>query len=390
MIIKGSLDNLQSSLDFYLSITSKNLIVDLKEMKKRFFEIFKEEDSYRKENFLMFQERVSDDYAIAKDVEPVLVGEEECFAFGNFSFAEEGTFEDIENNYPSDSEVYISNEGYVEDDDDEFISYGSNSNDLENENSSFYSYSSNLETENIKSENKSNYLEEENNYLEEENTLLENETNSVEIERSELETESEDLDDDDFIDYSSSENKSINLETEKITSTSNIYEGTFYDSEFKEEEEEEFSWGSYEDSEYSSEELHEEVQEEEEYFGWGSYENSEYLDNEVKEGTSQDSVENIEEKTIIDSKSSWGNFDVEEFLNDNTSSIKGINIEESNSKNKVVDFEEDIEVPRDLRDFVKLYHNCEMSFALQYFTKKDIDKQLSLGRVFKRKNRLLI
>lgn len=364
MIIKGSLDNLQSSLDFYLSITSKNLIVDLKEMKKRFFEIFKEEDSYRKENFLMFQERVSDDYAIAKDVEPVLVGEEECFAFGNFSFAEEGTFEDIENNYPSDSEVYISNEGYVEDDDDEFISYGSNSNDLENENSSFYSYSSNLETENIKSENKSNYLEEENNYLEEENTLLENETNSVEIERSELETESEDLDDDDFIDYSSSENKSINLETEKITSTSKIYEGTFYDSEFKEEEEEEFSWGSYE--------------------------NSEYLDNEVKEGTSQDSVENIEEKTIIDSKSSWGNFDVEEFLNDNTSSIKGINIEESNSKNKVVDVEEDIEVPRDLRDFVKLYHNCEMSFALQYFTKKEIDKQLSLGRVFKRKNRLLI
>lgn len=47
-------------------------------------------------------------------------------------------------------------------------------------------------------------------------------------------------------------------------------------------------------------------------------------------------------------------------------------------------------VPKDLRDFIKLHNNCEMSFALKYFSKKEIDKQLNLGRVFKRKNRLLI
>lgn len=385
MIIKGSLDNLQSSLDFYLSITSKNLIVDLKEMKKRFFEIFKEEDSYRKENFLMFQERVSDDYAIANDVEPLLVGEEECYSFGNFSFAEEGVSENIENDYPSDSEVYRNIEGYGDDEDDDFVSYGSS--DLENENSSFYSYSDSLENENIKLDNENNYFEEENNSLEEENIVLQNETNSVEIEKSELETESEDLDDDDFIDYSSSENESTSLETEKIFSVPKIDESTYGDFEFNEKEEDEFSWGSYEDTEYSDE-----VQEDEKDdsgFEWGSYEDSEYYDDEVKEDTSQDSIENIEEGTIIDSSPTWVDFGVEEFLDD-TPPIKENEIGVSKSENKVVDAEEDIEVPRDLRDFVKLYHNCEMSFALKYFTKKEIDKQLSLGRVFKRKNRLLI
>lgn len=390
MIIKGSLDNLQSSLDFYLSITSKNLIVDLKEMKKRFFEIFKEEDSYRKENFLMFQERVSDDYAIAKDVEPVLVGEEECFAFGNFSFAEEGG---TENDYPSDSEVYISSEeGYEDDEEDEFISYGTDSDDLENENSSFHSYSSSLEIENTELDNENMFFEEENCYSEKENISLENETSSLEIERNNLEIESEELDDDDFIDYSSSENENASLETEKTNPFSEIDEGIFYDSEISEieEDEEEFSWGSYDESEYSEDEVTEETQDDEEGFGWGSFDDYEYTDNEVKEGSFQDSSEIIEEKSIISDDSAWGNFDVEEFLDDKTSLTKENKVVEEKPKNRVVEVEEEIEVPRDLRDFVKLYHNCEMSFALQYFTKKEIDKQLSLGRVFKRKNRLLI
>ena len=87
--------------------------------------------------------------------------------------------------------------------------------------------------------------------------------------------------------------------------------------------------------------------------------------------------------------------------NEDSSILEGycstINTEEMNEegpKNIVVEVkkevEEVIEVPKDLRDFVKLYHNCDMSFALKYFTKKEIDRQLSLGRVFKRKNRLLI
>ena len=47
-------------------------------------------------------------------------------------------------------------------------------------------------------------------------------------------------------------------------------------------------------------------------------------------------------------------------------------------------------VPTDLREFVRKNPNCEMSLALKYFSKKEIDRQLSLGRVFKRKNRLLV
>ena len=48
------------------------------------------------------------------------------------------------------------------------------------------------------------------------------------------------------------------------------------------------------------------------------------------------------------------------------------------------------DIPKDLRDFVRKNPNCEISLALQYFSKKEIDRQLNLGRVFKRKNRLWV
>ena len=57
-----------------------------------------------------------------------------------------------------------------------------------------------------------------------------------------------------------------------------------------------------------------------------------------------------------------------------------INSEEENTTN----------IPTDLREFVKLNRFCDISLALQYFSKKEIEKQLCLGRVYKRKNKLFI
>ncbi len=354
VVVRGDLDNLQSNIDFFLSITSSNVAYDSKTLRDRFFSMFQQEDLQREENFLMYREKVSDDYAIVEDAEPLLVGEEEEYFTGSFSFAE-----DIEEDYPDDEEVYISNTSTLE-----FENLN-----LENENDGeFISYSS-LENENINLENEKNDL-----YYEE---------NNLELEKNNLETENSEYDDDDFIEQSYLEDENINLEEESY-STSDYNE----DFDEYEGEEESFGWGDYSNEGYVEDEIEDDSyvdafskvdinssssnEEEEEPISWGNYED-----------TSNETVEEENEDNFFE--------DLEKF--NSSSYIETTKVVEV--QNKVADVkrevtEEAIEVPKDLRDFVKLYHNCEMSFALKYFSKKEIDKQLSLGRVFKRKNRLLI
>ena len=183
VVINGSLDNLQSSLDFFLNITSKNIVADSKEMRDRFFSIFKEEDSYREENFLMFQERASDDYDIVENPSPLLVGEEEVYSFGCCSFAEESF---VNEDYPDDGEVYI---------EDDFVEQDYDSSYSENEKVGEYTYSHQLE-------NEKNEIDTEIEYFDEEE-------NSLDIEKNDLEVENIELDDDEFIDYSYSEKENI-------------------------------------------------------------------------------------------------------------------------------------------------------------------------------------
>ena len=438
VVINGSLDNLQSSLDFFLSITSKNLISDSKEMRDRFFEIFKNEDSYREENFLMFQEKVSDDYEITENAEPILVGDEESYSFGSFSFADDGVGEE---EYPSDDEVYVKEEGYSDggswEDEDEFISYGNSENEetcLEEEKSSVeikknsdYSYYSSFE-------NEKNSLDNEKSTLETENIVSDNEITTLENENNDLDNENYELEDDEFIDYSSSEEENTYLENEKVNPFSSIdisdfgssdeieeeYEeevlpldafssvdvGGFSseDSSTEESSENEFNWGNYDDEELEGDNSSWGSYEEEsdETSLWGNYEDEEVTEEENTNpsvGRVSDKEEVIEEGTNLSIDKAPDEEDsLDSFFDDLGEFDKSFNVEEvkkEEPKNKVAEVkrevvEEAIEVPKDLREFVKLYHNCEMSFALKYFTKKEIDKQLSLGRVFKRKNRLLI
>lgn len=52
--------------------------------------------------------------------------------------------------------------------------------------------------------------------------------------------------------------------------------------------------------------------------------------------------------------------------------------------------EEHIEVPRDIRDFLRKYPNSPIEFVLKYYDKKDVEKQVKLGRIYKRKGKLMI
>lgn len=48
------------------------------------------------------------------------------------------------------------------------------------------------------------------------------------------------------------------------------------------------------------------------------------------------------------------------------------------------------DVPQDIRAFLKKYPNSEISFVLKYYSSKEVNKQLMLGRIFKRKGKLCI
>lgn len=125
---------------------------------------------------------------------------------------------------------------------------------------------------------------------------------------------------------------------------------------------------------------------------WGSLADEDWgtagsiANNDSSTDSSSDSIEEAE-KDIDDSWSadigSWGSSLAEEVI---VTGAKENNV----VRGTKVDIVEEVSVPSDLREFVKLNKGCDISLALKYFSKKDIDRQLSLGRVFKRKNRLMI
>lgn len=48
------------------------------------------------------------------------------------------------------------------------------------------------------------------------------------------------------------------------------------------------------------------------------------------------------------------------------------------------------DVPPDIRVFLKQHPNSDMSYVLKFYPKKEVDKQLKLGRIYKRKGKLMI
>lgn len=269
---------------------------------------------------------------------------------------------------------------------DEIITVEEEKCDLELEGDEFITYSSYSENENNYSINEKEVIENEDIELDKENTNLVNESEITELGDCEDYCE---LEDDEFIDYSSG------VSSDDVDDFIN-YEGFVTEEEVVEDyssEEGEFSRGSYEEGEeveWENPLVAEEevalwenplVDEEEEVYdevGWdytlASVETEEEHDEEV-----------LWENPLVDEEEVlWGNPFIAEEVHESSS------LDKEEVKEEEINEVEEIQVPKDLRDFVKMYNNCEMSFALEYFSKKEIDKQLSLGRVFKRKNRLLI
>lgn len=305
---------------------------------------------------------------------------------------------------------------------DEIITVEEEKCDLELEDDEFITYSSYSENENNYSVNEKEVIENEDIELDKENTNLVNESEIPELGDCEDYCE---LEDDEFIDYSngvsSDEEDDEFIDYSSGVSNNDVddfinYEGFVTGEEVAEDyssEDEEFTWGSYEEGEevewenplVADEEevvlwenpLVDEEEEVEEEVLWDSPLVDEEEDEEVYDEVGWDyTLASVETEEEHDEEVLWENplVDEEEVLWGSPIIAEEVHESSSLDKEEVKEEEinevEEIQVPKDLRDFVKMYNNCEMSFALEYFSKKEIDKQLSLGRVFKRKNRLLI
>ena len=87
----------------------------------------------------------------------------------------------------------------------------------------------------------------------------------------------------------------------------------------------------------------------------------------------------------------------EEFLEESVDGIieevpeEGIVVSKESDLDLEVSKEEDpINVPNDLREFLRQHPNSELSYVTQFYTKKEIEKQIKLGRVYKKRGKLFI
>ena len=332
VVVKGDINSIQRCVDNYVKVVSKKRIVDSEE--------------------------------------------EVSFSDPSFSLGLCSSISEDEKNCLEDEIVTIEEEKY----------------DLELKDDEFITYSSYSENENNYSVNEKEVIENEDIELDKENTNLVNESEITELGDCEDYCE---LEDDEFIDYSNG--VSSDEEDDEFVDYSNgvssdgddfiDYEGLVTEEEVVEDyssEEEGFSWGSYNENEEVEWE-NPLVDDEEEVVLWDSPLVDEEVHDEVGWGCTLASAETEEEvEEEVEEEFLWDSPIITEEVHESSSSDK------EEVKEEEISEVEEIQVPKDLRDFVKMYNNCEMSFALKYFSKKEIDKQLSLGRVFKRKNRLLI
>lgn len=367
--VNGSLDELQVSIDFFLGIMKEGDTSKSQYVRDRFFRAFEEEENSGG-CFLSYVDEIGYSYEMDLNASPILAdGEVEYdssqeFIWSSDSLQNEKESVEEENIYTSSTDIILENETkYVVE---------SSTADTKIENEKIISEKEN----NIKSLSSTildteSYEEDEEGFLvipsivvadgEDEEIELDNWGSDEETE----EVDEEELsDDDEFLDSNwvdSEDDEQLDEEDEFLDSNW----GTSSD-----EGEDDFHGGNLDDITNTKEVIGKSSDE-----LVGNYSNS---DSELNTFNTEDDID-------------WGGFQYSENKEESILTFEEEILGSSNIKNNDGEssIKEDI-IYKDLREFVKLNPNCDISLALKYFSKRDIDKQLSLGRVFKRKNRLMI
>lgn len=387
--VNGSLDELQVSIDFFLGIMKEGDTSKSQYVRDRFFRAFEEEENSGG-GFLSYVDEIGYSYEMDLNASPILAdGEVEYdssqeFIWSSNSLQNEKESVEEENIYTSSTDTILENEteSAVE----------SSIVDTKIENEKIISEKEN----NIKSLSSTildteSYEEDEEGFLVIPSIVVAEEDEEIEWDNWGSDEETEEVDeeelndDDEFLDsnWVDSSDDIEQLDDKDEFSDSN-WGGSDDDEQLDEEDEFlDSNWGTSSDEDVDDSLLGDsdgianakEVIDKSNDELVGDYSNS---DSELDTFNTEDDID-------------WGGFQDSENKEESILTFEEEILGSSNIKNNEdrSSVKEDI-IYKDLREFVKLNPNCDISLALKYFSKRDIDKQLSLGRVFKRKNRLMI
>lgn len=343
--VSGSLPKVQSSLDFYLQLTSvgKRSMLDLR---KEYFSQFLSEELERREQSNI---EVSREPTEGKNkLNTSVVEDIEYVASGRF-VDEEVSKETIEERIraPEDNIIYVSEGRYVED---------------------------------ITTEREDN------------SPVRSTEESSVEV---------------DYVPHG----RYVDDSTVKTVEVSYVPHGKYVDGDFADEEDEvEFEFSDEEeDVQVESDTLEEEqykLAEEDFHFDDENDEPFEFADEEVKDSEEGYELSNEEEPkegisvSYEEDEEPWDSIeedepeDVEEDILQVDVSPEPPKVETVPRFRSEVSMEDEgsasKDVPADLREFLRQHPCSPIEYVLKFYPKKEIDKQLALGRVYKKKGKLMI
>ena len=320
-----------------------------------------------------------------KDEEVVMSLDEEVIDFsgGDDSGYAEYDIEDSLKGY-RDNNVSLEDDEYSEelDVDDDTSEYEEYEYDDEDD------YDENFSEDEVEEYSEDEDNEEEYSEDEEEDYLEDGEYDSIDEDNEEEYSEDDEEYSEDEEEYSEDEEENY-LEDEEYDSIDEDNE-----EEYSEDEEEyNFVEEDEEDEEDTDEEYSEEEEEDtEDYI-------EEYDEKQLDE-VSNNSEENIEEyhsEKIDSTFTSNENMASKDITNDDSiddfepefddikvEQQKTTKQEEQKVETPIVKEEE----PKDLIQFIRKHPRCEVSFALQYFSKKEIEKNIMMGRIIKKGNKL--
>lgn len=359
--INGTKSKVQSSMDFYLNMISTRDYESIEDLKRSFFNKFMEE--YR-ESRPSLEELVFN----GQDQDKVLV-----------SSSDEIGADQMEVPYSESTEELKGLEETVEVDDDiegDSISAPAFLQMLQEKQSQYHQ-----EQEDVQEVKAEDYSENVNSVEDED---IEWVSSGVDIDELEFENESveEEVQEDSTGEIEWDEEESIDSEE---------YDGGTEAEEDNTEEQSEIEWDENEDGSSESEESFE-WDEPEETINESDTE-SEIKWDEPEEDTSSSEIEWDEDTDeVLENYSEEGTFEEEpevEQVKDPPENSQSNNL----GSKREVSMEDDgmgADIPSDIREFLRQHPNSDIAYVQKFYPKKEIDKQLKMGRIYKRRGKLMI
>lgn len=104
----------------------------------------------------------------------------------------------------------------------------------------------------------------------------------------------------------------------------------------------------------------------------------------------EDNGESLSDEDVVDDFDSAFNAIEEDAIAEDVNTPIDLEVQEPQVHLEVSKVEEPINIPSDIRVFLKQHPNSEISYVSQFYPMKEINKQIKLGRIYKKKGKLLI